>query len=125
VHLAPRKTIEGILAMPHATVISYLPRQRPADHALHVMARAHASAHEDFIASEGNDNLAAQDAAALVSCLALVPARTREGLADKARVLRDVMSSYGSTQVMLDEGNEADLSLLLSFAQDAAALALL
>lgn len=108
--------------MPIATVISYLPRQRPKDDTLHILARAHRSAFGQFIRSEGNDNLAAIDADACASCLALLPALTREGMADKGEVLRDRMSTYGSFAELLADGSDADKALLCSFATDALAL---
>jgi hypothetical protein len=104
-------------------VQTFMPRPRPADHIVHLLASAHLGAFGEFIRSEGNDATAGEDCEALVRALALTTARTSEGLADKGRVLRDRLSLYGTPQTLRDDCDDCDMRLLLSYVEDSFALA--
>jgi hypothetical protein len=101
-------------------------RPRPADAVLHTLVACHRSAFSDFIRSGGNDATAGEDCEALVRALALTTARTPEGLRAKASVIRDRLLD-GTVDALIDDvGADApDARLILSFAQDALAVALL
>jgi hypothetical protein len=91
---------------------------------LHLLAVAFDGSFGDFIRSGGNDAAAAEGADALASCLALIPARSPEGLAEKAAIIRARLIDSTVAELLADVGLDSpDGALVLSFAQDALALA--
>jgi hypothetical protein len=100
------------------------PRPRPADAVLHTLVACHRSAWGEFIRSGGNDATAGEDCEALVRALAICPARTPEGLRAKGSVIRARLLD-GTVDALIDDvgADAADARLILSFAQDALALA--
>jgi hypothetical protein len=107
--------------MIHA-VATLMHRPRPADIVLHTLVAAFRSAHGEFRRSGANDIASGEDVEALTLALALVPARTRDGLADKGRVLRTLM--LGDTvECMIEGGVSSELRLLGSYVEDALTLA--
>ena len=105
-------------------VATFTPRPRPADAVIFTLVAAHRAAYGDLIRSDGNDNEAGLDCDALVRALALVPARTPEGLRAKASVIRARLLD-GTVDALIDDvgTDAADAWLILSFATDALELA--
>jgi hypothetical protein len=97
------------------------PRARSADAVLHMLAGAHRSAWGEFVRSGANDASATEDCEALARALAICPARTREGLAAKASVIRARIVT-GSVLDLLDAGDDNDMRLVASYVDDALAL---
>ncbi len=114
---------EGIPAMLDATVTTISPRARPADTTIHILCRAHRSAFGEFRAAPAG-HAAWAEAEALVSCLAVLPARTSEGKADKVEVLRSILILFYAGEVadMMENGDDNERALLCSVVLDAMAL---
>jgi hypothetical protein len=101
-------------------VATLTPRRLPADTTIHILARAHRSAWSEFVRSGANDAVAGEDAEALASCLALLPAKTSEGLAEKASVIRSRLADSTISELLSDVALDSpDGQLIVSFAQDA------
>ena len=99
-------------------VASFTPR-RPADIALHTLVSLHRSAWGDLLRT-GSDE-AQKDCDELVRSIALISARTPDGLRAKASAVR--IRLLGETMAeMVEAGATDDTALLLSFAADALAL---
>jgi hypothetical protein len=103
-------------------VQTFMPRSLPADTTIHILARAHRNAWGELRRSEGNDTAAAEDADALASCLALLPAKTREGLGEKAAIIRARLIDSTVSELLADVGLDSpDGQLIVSFASDSLA----
>jgi hypothetical protein len=108
--------------MLHA-VQTLMPRRLPVDNTIFILARAHRNAWGEHIRAGGNDHAAAEDAEALVSCLALLPAKTREGFAEKASIIRSRLLDSTVAELLADVGLDSpDGQLIASFVQDALAV---
>jgi hypothetical protein len=95
-----------------------MPHARPAEAVLHLLAAVHRSAWGEFVHSGANDTAAGYDADAMASALALVSAKTREGLSDKLSAIRDRLVG-GSVLDLIEAGCVVDLRLVASCLEDA------
>jgi hypothetical protein len=96
------------------------PRPRVADTVLHTLVDAHRSAWAALVSGRGDTVAAERDCDSMVGAMALIPARTLEGLAAKASAVR--IRLLGNTVFdMIGDGCDADNALLASFAEDALA----
>jgi len=98
------------------TIATLQPRPMPADHVIHTLALAHRAAWGELICSQSV--LAGEDVDALVRAIALIPARTPQGLLAKASVLRDRFCGEPPASAI---GDGVDGALILSLVNDAIA----
>jgi hypothetical protein len=99
-------------------VSTLTPHELPADNTIQILARAHRGAWAQLVLTGETES--AEQAEALAQCLSIVPAKTKEGLAAKAAVIRSRLIDSTIAELIVEAGpDSADCALVLSFATDA------